>query len=245
MIDWFLWLDASPARYFGFALACLLLSVILALLPAFRPMRYRVASPLWRVLFVASCTLTLFAFRWPFVPFPAAFNPDEAQFVAQVLTFVHDPIPWKSFDGNNAGPLDTAVLAVPAAFGFEPSYAAARTVGLLLVAGAIACIYALVDTLYGELAGRLAALFPLAFFATAVSRDFVHYTSETLPLFLLALAGVTLAWMDRAPGRRAPNISRHELTTAMHHLCGIRRSAYLYALTRMSSPGKVLRVASN
>ena len=198
-----LWLDASPERYFAVALASLSPTLILAVLPAFRPLRPLVESPLGRAAFLGSCTLTLFAFRWPLVAFPAAFNPDEAQFIAQALTFVHSPLPWKSFDGNNAGPLDTAIIAAPALLGIGPSYIEARLVGLVLIAGAIACIYALIARMYGELAGRLAALFPLLFFATAVSRDFIHYTSETLSLFLLGFAAAALAWMERAPAVRA------------------------------------------
>jgi hypothetical protein len=202
-VDLLLWLDASPGRYFAVALASTVLTMTLAVLPAFRPLRRLVESAFGRAAFVAACTLTLFAFRWPLVAFPAAFNPDEAQFVAQALTFVHSPLPWKSFDGNNAGPLDTAIIALPAYFGISPSYVEARLVGLILIAGAIVCIYALIARVYGELAGRLAALFPLLFFATAVSRDFIHYTSETLSLFLLGLAAATLAWMARAPAARA------------------------------------------
>jgi len=198
-----LWLDASPGRYFAVALASTLLTLILALLPAFRPLRRLAESALGVAAFVGACTLTLFAFRWPLLAFPAAFNPDEAQFVAQALTFVHSPLPWKAFDGNNAGPLDTAVIALPALIGIGPSYVEARLVGLILIAGAIACIYALIARVYGELAGRLAALFPLLFFATAVSRDFIHYSSETLSLFLLGFAAAALAWMERAPAARA------------------------------------------
>ncbi len=203
MIDSLLWLDASPVRFFTVALLCMALAVGLALLPIFRPLHRALESVGGRALFVAVCCLALFAFRWPFIAFPSSFNPDEAQFIAQTIAFEHSPIPWKSFDGNNAGPLDTAILAIPAVVGIAPSYASARIVGLLLAAAAIACIYALVTRLYGELPGRLAALLPLAFFATAVSRDFIHYASETLSLALLAVAGLCLALMERETPARA------------------------------------------
>ena len=44
-----------------------------------------------------------------------------------------------------------------------------------------------------------------------------------------------------------PNASRHELTTAMQHLCALPEGSlgFRLATTRMSSPGKVLRLASD
>ena len=57
--------------------------------------------------------LFLLLFIWariPFIMVDFPLNVDEAQYLAQALMFVHDPVPW--LDVDPTGPLDSWVLLV-------------------------------------------------------------------------------------------------------------------------------------
>jgi len=49
--------------------------------------------------------------RIPFILVDFPLNVDEAQYLAQALMFLHDPIPWLDIDPT--GPLDSWVLLLP------------------------------------------------------------------------------------------------------------------------------------
>jgi hypothetical protein len=156
----------------------------------------RLKSP---VAFFASCAVALVALRWQAVLLHAPLNPDEAQMLAQAITLHHYPIPWKDYDGTTSGPLNSMVLLVPLALGFGPDYASARIVGLLLVLGSLAALYVTIRSFYGDFTARVGVLLPFAFLAPTWESDYVHYSSELLPLFFTTLAAAALARMWTAP----------------------------------------------
>ena len=55
-------------------------------------------------------------------------NPDESQLIAGTLTFLKDPVPWRSADMSTAGPLDVLPLWLAAAAGLRPEFPAVRMV---------------------------------------------------------------------------------------------------------------------
>lgn len=58
--------------------------------------------------------LFLLLFLWariPFIMVDFPLNVDEAQYLAQALMFLHDPVPW--IDVDPTGPLDSWVLLAP------------------------------------------------------------------------------------------------------------------------------------
>lgn len=78
--------------------------------------------------------LFLLLFIWariPFIMVDFPLNVDEAQYLAQALMFVHDPVPW--LDVDPTGPLDSWVLLVPKLVGLTPGYASSRIVGIILL----------------------------------------------------------------------------------------------------------------
>ncbi len=159
----------------------------------------RRAHPAAVAFFLGLGLLAIVAGRWPTFFVQDPLNPDEAQMLAQAITALHDPVPWRSFDGTTSGPLNTYVLALPALLGQHLTFFGARVVAVLLEFGAIACLYACCARLFGTTVARLGTVAPVAFFALVTQDDFNHYSSEQLSIFLgmLALALLVLAYDRR------------------------------------------------
>jgi len=197
-----LWFDANPFRYYALGCGAMLVTLVLAVLPAFGSGRYqrRYGASL---LFLGAALLTLLAFRWPPLFVPYLINPDEAQMIAQALTLVHYPIPWKDYDGTTSGPFNSAVLIWPRFLGLGIGYFSARLTTVALSFGVLVGLYVAVRNLYGEVPARLGVLLPLAFFATTTHVDFVCYASEVLSVFLATVAAALLAAFLRRSERWA------------------------------------------
>lgn len=197
----FQWLDAHPQSYW----ALVALPTLLLVLRFWQAVRAAAPTPNlpavfpgWRDGVVLG--LFLLAWRWPFLLAAREFNPDESQLIAGALTLAHDPVFWRSVDGNTAGPLDFYVLLPLHWLDLPLDYFTARLTGLLIVWGALfSCLRTLART-SGPAAAWLGVLPAAAFFATVTHHDFLQYSTEHLPLPLVAGSFGLLA--TRTPGDR-------------------------------------------
>lgn len=160
----------------------------------------RLASP---VLFLCAVAAALAAWQWPALLVAQQLNPDESSFIAQAHAASVHGLPWRDFDGTTSGPLNTYALLVLHWIGAPFAFATARWCGFALRLGSLAAVYAAVRIRWGDEAARMPVLACLVFFALGASdTDYVHYSSETLPAFLVALLGVCAAAVERrVPGR--------------------------------------------
>lgn len=146
-----------------------------------------------RATFAAWLAATILFFRLPSITSGAVLNADEAQMTAQAITFLRHPIPWLDFDGTTSGPLNTMVLAIPAAFGVRPSLASSRLVGAFLLFVVLVCLYVAVRRSWGELAARVSILIPAALVCAGTDGAYVQFASELLPVALSAVAVMAIA----------------------------------------------------
>lgn len=191
----FIWLDGHPAAYWAGALAAT------AALLGWMTLEWRLAARGKSLRFAAGgfaalLFLFLLAWRWPFLLCAHEYNPDESQFIAGALTLAHDPVFWRSVDGTTSGPLNFYVLLPLRWFGLPLDYFTVRLAGLLLCWGALLGVLRLLRSTVAPGAARLAVLAGAVFLAVVIEPDFVHYSSELMPLALLGLA---LCWVERRP----------------------------------------------
>ncbi len=151
--------------------------------------------------YLSLVSIAIFVQRAPTLSFPGFLNPDEAQMTAQALVFLKNPVPWKAYDGGTGGPLLTALIAIPGLFGFAPTFVSSRFCGMLLNIATILALYALLRSLYDDAVARLGILLPAAFYAFATATNFVHYSSEQLPVFLVTLSLLLVARLYGSTGR--------------------------------------------
>jgi hypothetical protein len=220
LTDGIVWLDASPLRYWTGAVLTLLALFYLVVRAwrralseagtSFRtnpPTQLRLLDSPW--LFFSLATLTILAFRWPIFFFPYGLNPDEATMGAQAMKYFTDIVPWRSVDGTTSGPLNAWILMIPGLLGFELSLASGRFIGFVCVGGIIGFLYFALRKLGSDFEARLATLVATLFFAFTQNWDLTHYSSEHVPILLMA-GGVYFG----IRGLRGPTIRPGRLAVA-------------------------------
>ncbi len=134
--------------------------------------------------------------RLPVIVFNRELNQDESQMISHAVTLFQDPVYWRSVDGTTIGPLDNYLLVIPKLFGFQLDYSSARFMGLLCVAGAWLLLFSSIKNWFGVTIARRTSIVPLLFAAFTQEVDFVHYSSEQLPVLLLAYCVWQLSRLD-------------------------------------------------
>ena len=191
----FEWLDAHPASYWIPAILATLALVgwiVLGVRAAAQEKPLRHSGWVFAVLLL----LFLAAWRWPYFLAASEYNPDESQFVAGAMALAQDPVFWRSVDGVTSGPLDFYALLPLHWLGLPLDYFTARVTALLLTWLALLFVQRLFRSRAPAGVAQLAVLPGAVFFATATAGDFVHYSSELVPLALLALA---VSQIERRP----------------------------------------------
>ena len=204
MLEWF---DAHPSRYWTLAWSCFSLLVLVGIGPLFvtllGPSLENSCRRFWpRWLFITLVFVAFLAFRWPLFFVSEELNPDESQLLAGGITLQSDPIYWRSVDGTTHGPLDAYPLLAARLVGLPINYSTARVIGSLMLIAAVLSIYFALAGYYGEALGRIGCLPAFCFFAFNTFWDFVHYSSEHVPLFMLAIGAMLLSLGLTEPSRK-------------------------------------------
>ena len=178
--------DASPTVYWAlvYALTALVIGSNL-----------KKHIPTW--LYLAGCLAVFVAMRLPSVLLNRELNADESQMLSHALTLFQDPVYWRSVDGTTIGPLDNYLLVIPRLLGSQLDYTAARAMGLLCGVGALFFFFVALKRWFGGITARVALLLPLIFLAFTQETDYVHYSSEQLPLLLLSICLAMVAGLSR------------------------------------------------
>ncbi|HEV7351211.1 hypothetical protein [Telluribacter sp.] len=148
------------------------------------------------LLFLCLSMVLLVMMRLPAVVMNRELNPDESQMISHGITLYFSPVYWQSVDGTTIGPLDNYWLVLPRLLGFQIDYTSARVMGLLCAVGALLFFFGAVRRWFGTSTARLSFLFPLLFLSFTQEADYIHYSSEQLPVLLLGLCLWLLAGLS-------------------------------------------------
>jgi hypothetical protein len=139
-----------------------------------------------KLFFVLVIFLLVFM-RMPAIVYNREINADESQMLSHAITLYEDPVYWRSVDGTTIGPLDNYLLVVPKILGFQINYTSGRVMGLLCTIGALLFVFLAMRNWFGQAIAKIALTVPVILLAFTQETDFVHYSSEQLPVFLLTL----------------------------------------------------------
>ncbi len=153
-----------------------------------------------RALFFASIAAALAVCRFPLL-LAREFNPDESQFIVAAQKLFTDPLFFRSVDCGSTGPGNIFPLMIPAVAGFSPDYASSRVIGLILVFFSLYFLYRAFAEFGAEHMARVAIVPGVVFFSFLSNYEFVHYSSEHVPMLLTALALFACARLIRRPER--------------------------------------------
>ncbi|MDC7785817.1 hypothetical protein PQJ75_10115 [Rhodoplanes sp. TEM] len=143
--------------------------------------------------FLGASVVLVVAVRATVFAYDPVLNPDEALFAANALRASFGWLDWTVADPTTSGPLAGMVLTWPRLFGGDITLYSGRLTAAALTCLTIAGLFAAARRLAG-LAGAMLATVPVVlFFGSALGPDFVHYSSETLPITLVAVALALLA----------------------------------------------------
>lgn len=139
-------------------------------------------------LFLLVAGVTLLAWRWPTFLWQNPMNPDEGLWVAAAMKVPVDWVPWRGFDLGTSGPLSAYVLALPAAFGQRIDFFSTRLLGVCLYTVTIGGLYYAVKWLASSRVSRLAVIPPVLLLALTNDWNFLHFSSEVIPISLTTTA---------------------------------------------------------
>ena len=204
------WLAADPTRYYMLVFG-ILFAFGAAVLGGANGTDRR-----WReATFLSLVAATLFICRLPILLCPYALNVDESLWAAGALKVAVDPVPWRGFDGTTSGPINSYILALPALFGGRIDFFSTRVTGAALLALTLFAIYYAAKWFYSAAVARVAVMPPLLLFALTTEHDFVHFSSEYVPIFFSTVLLCATAYV--AFGTGTP-LSR-EIAAAIAGLC--------------------------
>lgn len=138
--------------------------------------------------FIVAMVLLLLCGRWSSILHPVPFNPDEAQAAANAMRIHAYGLNWNALDGSTNGPLDSLVACWPYLLGLDPTLNTGRLAACALLFFVCLFLYLSAKTVCGRMLAALLALPLLVFYSFTDNPNFVHYSSELLPLFLLTAA---------------------------------------------------------
>ncbi len=126
--------------------------------------------------------------RWNSIKHPYPLNPDEAQFTASVLRIISCGYNWDKLDGGTSGPLNSLILSWPHLLGLDSTFNTTRLTALMLLSITAIFLYYSIKLVSKNYWAMLWTLPLVAFYAFAKTADFLHYSSELLPVSLLVCA---------------------------------------------------------
>lgn len=144
------------------------------------------------IFLLTAAALALLYGRWSSIIYPISLNPDEMQAAANALRILSDGFNWDSLDGTTVGPLNSMILIWPKLIGLDITLSFVRLTAYFLLALTCIVVYLTIRIFLNR---WVAALYcaPLVFFyAYTKSPEFLHYSSELLPLLILSIANLLI-----------------------------------------------------
>ena len=140
-----------------------------------------------RSVFFAFIAVSLLLCRYPTL-LDYQLNPDEGEFLSAAHKLFYNANFFQSVDCGTSGPLNIYPLMFPAAIGISPDFASSRLLALLIAFSVICLLYRSFSFVASDGIARLAILPIAQAFAGLEHPNLIHYSSEQVPLFLIAAA---------------------------------------------------------
>jgi hypothetical protein len=181
---WIHWLGGHPESYFWLAGSLVIGAAFIAVRPLWRGTADGTQHHDWR--WGAMILAIMLAGRWPTFVFTRELNPDESQMLAGAHVLARDPVFWRAVDGHTAGPLDFLVLCPAGQLLGWDAYLPARCTAVLLIALALTLLHQCLALTVGRQVARVTTLGAVTFEALTNSANLLHYSTELMPVALLA-----------------------------------------------------------
>jgi hypothetical protein len=149
-------------------------------------------------VWVGACLGFFLISRAPAIHCPFQLNVDEGQMLAQAMRYGQDLTPWRAVDGETGGPLLSWFLLLGHRLGLPFDFRSEHALAAACLAGILLASFAAARRLVGEEAARISLAGGALWLAFTPDPDFVHYSSELVPV--LAIAVALAVWAARPEG---------------------------------------------
>jgi hypothetical protein len=142
--------------------------------------------------------LLLLMLMLPVIVYNHAFNPDEDMLIVGAMTLAEEYYYWDSVDGGSSGPFNFYIITVFCELLKQPyDYISTRIIGTALLIGSFIFYFLALQKMFSTTVALL-SIFPLVvYFAFSRKPDFLHFSSERLPIFLMGIMIYLLAIIDK------------------------------------------------
>jgi len=144
--------------------------------------------------FCLALAAVLVAGRWEWLEVDRPLNPDEGLWLANAWRYTLDIVPWRATSSGTSGPLTPWLLTLLGFCGAPLDYATAHAVAMGLQIAVVGLAYGTIRIVCGESPGRLATMPAALLLSRTGHPDFVHLSSENVPLVLMAGCGCAAAY---------------------------------------------------
>lgn len=178
--------DDSPVSYWAVGILLFFLAVLLTVISSVKNHQL-INNWLVRAAILLQLLL-LFYFRLPAIVFNEMLNPDENLFIVGAMTLAESPLYWESVDGCTSGPFNFYIITAFCEIFEQPyDYISGRIVGIILLLGSFLFSFLTLKILFSSQTALL-SLFPAtAYLGLTRHWDFVNFSSEQLPIFLMSV----------------------------------------------------------
>jgi hypothetical protein len=190
--------DSEPKLYLAICNLLLVLSAFLSFYPIISNRTEKQKT--YSYLLLSVLVITFIAFRLPVIVFNQALNPDENLFIVGAMTLAQNPIYWESVDGCTSGPFNFYVITSFCELLRQPyDYISARIVGAILMIGNLILNFFTLRKFFSTATAAICIFCVVAVLGTTRHPDFVHFSSEHLPMFLLSIMVYLYASLSYQP----------------------------------------------
>lgn len=138
------------------------------------------------IAFLAATFAAIFTVRFPSFSHATPLNVDEALFAANAMRSYFGWTNWGMIDPTTSGPLNSIILTWPHIFGGDITLYSGRVTAALIACGVTGFVYASARRITPQIWAIIATLPCALFYTTTRNFDFIHYSSEQLPVLLIA-----------------------------------------------------------
>jgi hypothetical protein len=178
--------DDSPVSYWALGILLFFLAALFSVISSLKNQHLNIN---WMIRFAIFLQILLVLyFRLPAIVFNESLNLDENVFIVGAMTLAKSPFYWESVDGCTSGPFNFYIITAFCEIFKQPyDYISARIVGILLLMGSCLFSFFALRILFSADTALL-SLFPATSYLGLTRHwDFVNYSSEQLPIFLISI----------------------------------------------------------
>lgn len=178
--------DNNPVAFFALGNLLLIIAGCISIYSFLNQSMFQNRKAIFFTLFFFC--LLLLILKLPIIVYNHPFNPDENMFIVGAMTLAEEYYYWEAVDGGSSGPFNFYIVTLFCELFRQPyDYISTRIINILLLIGSLIFYFFLIKEAFSTSIAILSVFPVIAYFANVQHQDFLHFSSERLPIFLMSI----------------------------------------------------------